>query len=477
MRRTKKRKSGKIRCGFTLLPGLLGEGSFGKVFRAKDENDVEVALKVESSQEKKSNTGLEPEVVSEVALNLALQHPNIFSYSRAMFDCETSKEPALLLVGEIANGGDLQDWLTSHGQDLTSDVPVHKDEVDLLQRLKIANDIICGMAWLHANGILHRDFKPRNVFIFSGRRYEGGVQAKIGDFGLSNLKWGAEIQTKGTLKYFPPEELCEVPVPWNEAADWWGVGVTLHYLFFEREPYLAAEGSSTSTESGFSLNHQKEQLQKIIEFRGRPPKGWWKKTKTEPCAPKKVKVHFRGPTWTETVLDVDFEKYKIIYGDANTTDLATLIDRLLSWNPRDRIISPVVLAPLYKRLKKSIPTCRRFDPKKDRPQIDPLLYKTKILDWIPKGTSDVVGRATSYLWYRLHCIDSKTFKDEPDEIQEGAILSLGAKILGRSLPLTNQKPKTIKTQQKMIETLDFNFYGSSLVCSNTKTQQKKKKQK
>jgi serine/threonine protein kinase len=50
----------------------------------------------------------------------------------------------------------------------------------------IARDAARGLAFLHASGILHRDFKPENLLIFSLTE-TAEVLAKLADFGASRM--------------------------------------------------------------------------------------------------------------------------------------------------------------------------------------------------------------------------------------------------------------------------------------------------
>ena len=51
-------------------------------------------------------------------------------------------------------------------------------------KLKLVLDAAKGLAYLHANGILHRDIKPDNVLVFSLDE-ELDVDGKLTDFGSS----------------------------------------------------------------------------------------------------------------------------------------------------------------------------------------------------------------------------------------------------------------------------------------------------
>jgi len=80
--------------------------------------------------------------------------------------------------------------------------------------LRLALDVIGGLARLHHQGLVHRDVKPGNIIFVNGR-------AKLADIGLVSA--GGEPRTfVGTEGYIPPEG------PGSPAADLYALGVVLY---------------------------------------------------------------------------------------------------------------------------------------------------------------------------------------------------------------------------------------------------------
>jgi len=80
--------------------------------------------------------------------------------------------------------------------------------------LRLAIDVVSGLAQLHRRGLIHRDVKPGNIIYVHGR-------AKLADIGL--VSTGGEGRTfVGTEGYIPPEG------PGAAAADLYALGVALY---------------------------------------------------------------------------------------------------------------------------------------------------------------------------------------------------------------------------------------------------------
>ena len=80
----------------------------------------------------------------------------------------------------------------------------------------ICHDIALALAYLHSNGILHRDLSSNNVLLIGP-----GNRAKVTDFGMSkladaNLRMTPMTMCPGTLAYMPPEALDDPPVYTNK---------------------------------------------------------------------------------------------------------------------------------------------------------------------------------------------------------------------------------------------------------------------
>ena len=97
-------------------------------------------------------------------------------------------------------------------------------------------DLILGIEYLHAQGVVHRDIKPDNLLLT-----EDDV-LKIVDFGVSEMfERNSDLMTTksaGSPAFLPPE-LCvsHHGSISGKAADIWSMGVTLYCLYFGRVPF------------------------------------------------------------------------------------------------------------------------------------------------------------------------------------------------------------------------------------------------
>nr|QBJ27802.1 serine/threonine-protein kinase [Locusta migratoria] len=198
--------------GYEVL-GLIGEGSFGRVFKAKSRHKNEVvALKVirKRGRPEKELRSLRQECEIQRHLN----HPNII---RMLDSFETEDE--IVVVTEYADK-ELSEILSKEGY-LPED-----------RARKIACDLVSALYYLHSHRVLHRDLKPQNILI------EGNGTAKLCDFGFArSMSAGTHVLTsiKGTPLYMAPELIEENPYDHN--ADLWSLGCIVYELVAGAPPF------------------------------------------------------------------------------------------------------------------------------------------------------------------------------------------------------------------------------------------------
>lgn len=98
-----------------------------------------------------------------------------------------------------------------------------------------ASELVAGLQYLHANGILYCDLKPANILI------DEFGSLKYADFGLARRIPTSEMVTTrqiapGSPHYMAPE-LFEQPAIHSFASDFWALGCLLYELKTGRQPF------------------------------------------------------------------------------------------------------------------------------------------------------------------------------------------------------------------------------------------------
>lgn len=209
-----------------LVERLLGEGTFGAVYRAFDELlDRHVAIKL-----LKYSATEQPEIVSRFQREATIlaqlsENPHVLS----IHDIGTTGDGFPYLVTEFVSGGTLSKYVEPQ-EDWNSRTWV----------LEIASQVLVALADVHERGVVHRDLKPANICLSKTVAIPHLV--KVIDFGLS---WSADLRQEGTETalgtalgtpwYMSPEVLSGDPaVP---ASDLYALGLIVHQLAYYEYPF------------------------------------------------------------------------------------------------------------------------------------------------------------------------------------------------------------------------------------------------
>ncbi|XP_062909582.1 serine/threonine-protein kinase 10 isoform X1 [Mobula hypostoma] len=188
--------------------GELGDGAFGKVYKAKNkETGVLAAAKV---IEVKSEEELEDYMV-EIEILASCDHIYIVKQLDAFF-----YENKLWIMIEFCPGGAVDAIMLELDRGLTEP-----------QIRVVARQMLEAVDYLHSQKIIHRDLKAGNVLLSQ----DGNV--KLADFGVSakNTKTLQKRETFiGTPYWMAPEVvMCETmkDTPYDYKSDIWSLGITL----------------------------------------------------------------------------------------------------------------------------------------------------------------------------------------------------------------------------------------------------------
>jgi hypothetical protein len=212
-----------------LVEDKIGEGGFGAVFRGKQiATGREVALKILHPH----NVGDETIVARfrrEAEACSKLRDPHTVT----TYDFDETPDGILYLAMELLRGQSLHQVQKSEG-------PLPYERV-----LRILDQVAASLAEAHANGIVHRDMKPENVFI---ETREGEDHVKVLDFGIAKVvsdekpmpALTAVGQTLGTLEFMSPEQLRGQKL--DGRADLYALGMMAYEMLTGSLPFPTAKG-------------------------------------------------------------------------------------------------------------------------------------------------------------------------------------------------------------------------------------------
>ncbi|MGQ9897470.1 MAG: protein kinase domain-containing protein [Acidobacteriota bacterium] len=222
---------GKVLDGKYRLDVKIGSGGFGVVYEGTQlALDRKVAIKIfRPTAGNDSPQALERfrrEGISACRVN----HPNAV----AVLDSGVSSEGIAYIVMELLQGYSLSDELRRYGT--LSPARCAEILIPVLDVLETA----------HAEGVIHRDIKPDNIFL---HQTKDGEVVKVVDFGVAKLmrEETSSEQTVsavgcvvGTTAYLAPERINHLP--YDGKSDVYAVGVMLYQMLTGLLPFTSTSG-------------------------------------------------------------------------------------------------------------------------------------------------------------------------------------------------------------------------------------------
>ena len=198
--------------------GELGSGSYGTVFKARDEKlNRTVAIKMLRTNRLAGPEELE-RFLREARSFAQVNHPGIVTLYEIGQD-----EGQYYLVEEFVEGVTLADRMAA------GPVP-HRDAADLLARVCEA------LHAAHQKGVIHRDLKPANILLDKEGR------PHLTDFGLAKFEGEEKPVTEagqvlGTPAYMSPEQARGESHRVDARSDVYSFGVILYELLTQERPF------------------------------------------------------------------------------------------------------------------------------------------------------------------------------------------------------------------------------------------------
>lgn len=205
---------GEVFAGRYELIDPIGRGGVGAVWRAWDHRRRRyVAAKV--LQQSDAHTLLR--FVREQALRI--DHPHVLAPASWAAD-----DDKVLFTMDLVSGGSLAHVIGDYG-------PLPPRFVCTL-----LDQLLSGLAAVHAEGVVHRDIKPANILLEATGT--GRPHLRLSDFGISMRKGEPRLTETnyvvGTPGYFAPEQMMGAEPDFT--ADLFAVGLVALYLLHGKKP-------------------------------------------------------------------------------------------------------------------------------------------------------------------------------------------------------------------------------------------------
>jgi len=220
---------GDVLGGRFVVQRFLGRGGMGEVYSAFDKELREtVALKTVRA-DIASDEAVVDKFRTEVQRARRIVHPNTCRVYD-LFNEERNGRTIRFLTMELLEGETLDQFLKERGR------------LSPAEALPLLEQMAAGLQAVHDTGLVHRDFKPANVFMVS--QPDSGIRVVVTDFGLARraATTPASGETSlgvaagaGTPAYMAPEQFLGVNL--TTACDVYALGLVAYEMVTGAKPF------------------------------------------------------------------------------------------------------------------------------------------------------------------------------------------------------------------------------------------------
>jgi hypothetical protein len=225
------------RIGRYRVEGVLGEGGFGRVYLAHDDQlGRPVAIKVPHLERVSAPEDAEA-YLAEARVLAGLDHPHVVP----VHDVGRTEDGLCFVVSKLIEGSDLSQRLL-------------RGRPPFAEAARLVAAVADALHHAHLKGLVHRDVKPANVLLDpDGKPY-------LADFGLALREedFGKGGGFAGTPAYMSPEQARRQGHRVDGRADVFSLGVVLYELLTGRRPFRG--------------DTRDELLNQILTVEARPPR-------------------------------------------------------------------------------------------------------------------------------------------------------------------------------------------------------------
>ncbi|MFC2158959.1 serine/threonine protein kinase, partial [Acidobacteriota bacterium] len=204
----------------------LGEGGFGVVYLARQEEPVRRSVAIKILQFGRDSQNVVTRFKAEQQALAIMNHENI----ARVFDAGVTDSGQPYFVMEYVEGIQIKDFCD-------------REKLTIRDRLGLFISVCEGIQHAHQKGIIHRDLKPSNVIV---SKQEANPVPKIIDFGIAKAMGDDLIEDSiktqmgfiiGTPAYMSPEQMEGAGVVLDTRSDIYSLGVMLYELLVDSPPF------------------------------------------------------------------------------------------------------------------------------------------------------------------------------------------------------------------------------------------------